>query len=49
MRLISRVANVEASGRLILLVDAAHLLDQLEAEVLTKFSASRLEAAVIAS
>ena len=38
MRLISRVINLEAKGRLILLVDPAQLLDQVEADVLAKFS-----------
>ena len=37
MRLISRVINLEASGRMILLVDPAQLLDQVEADVLAKF------------
>ena len=34
MRLISRVANLDAEGRIILLVDPAQLLDQVEADVL---------------
>ena len=33
MRLISRVANLDAEGRMILLVDPAQLLDQVEADV----------------
>jgi purine-binding chemotaxis protein CheW len=40
MRLISRVANLEAEGRMILLVDPAQLLDRLEADVLAKFDRS---------
>ena len=48
MRLISRVINLEASGRLILLVDPAQLLDQVEADVLAKFKRSELDPAVIA-
>jgi purine-binding chemotaxis protein CheW len=41
MRLISRVINLEASGRLILLVDPSQLLDQVEADLLAKFSHSK--------
>jgi purine-binding chemotaxis protein CheW len=37
MRLISRVINLEASGRMVLLIDPAQLLDQVEADVLAKF------------
>ena len=40
MRLISRVANLDAEGRIILLVDPAQLLDQVEADVLAKFDRS---------
>jgi purine-binding chemotaxis protein CheW len=40
MRLISRVINLEAKGRMILLVDPAQLLDQVEADVLAKFRPS---------
>jgi purine-binding chemotaxis protein CheW len=40
MRLISRVINLEADGRLVLLVDPAELLDQVEADVLARFEAS---------
>ena len=43
MRLISRVANLDAQGRMILLVDPAQLLDQVEADVLAKFDRSDLE------
>jgi purine-binding chemotaxis protein CheW len=43
MRLISRVINLEAQGRLILLVDPAQLLDQVEADVLAKFKRSELD------
>jgi purine-binding chemotaxis protein CheW len=49
MRLISRVINLEASGRLILLVDPAQLLDQVEADLLAKFSHSKSDAPAIAS
>jgi purine-binding chemotaxis protein CheW len=38
MRLISRVINLEASGRMVLLLDPVQLLDQVEADVLAKFS-----------
>lgn len=41
MRLISRVITVESGGRLILLVDPAQLLDQVEADLLAKFSESK--------
>jgi purine-binding chemotaxis protein CheW len=37
MRLIHRVANLDAAGRMILLVDPAQLLDRIEADVLAKF------------
>lgn len=43
MRLISRVANLEAEGRMILLVDPAQLLDQVEADVLAKFDRASLD------
>ncbi len=49
MRLISRVINLEANGRLILLVDPAQLLDQVEADLLAKFSHSKLDAPATAS
>lgn len=49
MRLISRVINLEASGRLILLVDPAQLLDQVESDLLVKFSHSNLDAPATAS
>jgi purine-binding chemotaxis protein CheW len=42
MRLIGRVVNLEAQGRMILLVDAAQLLDRVEADLLAKFDRSRL-------
>ena len=51
MRLISRVANLDAQGRMILLVDPAQLLDRIEADVLAKFDRSvpgaRIEGFVI--
>ena len=37
MRLIGRVANLDAQGRMILIVDPQQLLDQVEAAVLQKF------------
>jgi purine-binding chemotaxis protein CheW len=37
MRLIDRVANLEAEGRLVLLIDPAQLLDRLEADILARF------------
>jgi purine-binding chemotaxis protein CheW len=40
MLLISRVINLEADGRLVLLVEPAQLLDQVEADVLAKFERS---------
>jgi purine-binding chemotaxis protein CheW len=46
MRLISRLVNLEASGQLILLVDPAQLLDQVEADLLAKFADSKLDAPV---
>ena len=49
MRLISRVINLEASGRLILLVDPAQLLDQVEADLLAKFSHSKFDVPATAS
>jgi purine-binding chemotaxis protein CheW len=43
MRLISRVINLEVNGRMILLVDPAQLLDQVEADVLAKFKRAELD------
>jgi len=43
MRLIGRVANLQAQGRMILLIDPAQLLDQVEAAVLARFDRSGLE------
>jgi purine-binding chemotaxis protein CheW len=37
MRLIGRVANLDAQNRMILLIDPAQLLDQIETDVLVKF------------
>ncbi|ABD90134.1 chemotaxis protein CheW [Rhodopseudomonas palustris] len=48
-RLIHRVANLEADGRIILLIDPAQLLDRVEADVLAKFARSRPDAALPAS
>ncbi len=51
MRLISRVINLEArdsrnKGRMVLLVDPAQLLDQVEADVLAKFRPSERDVPV---
>jgi purine-binding chemotaxis protein CheW len=51
VRLISRVINLEAEdrgakGRMVLLVDPAQLLDQVEADVLAKFRPSELDVPV---
>jgi purine-binding chemotaxis protein CheW len=43
MRLISRVINLEAKGRMILLVDPTQLLDQVEADVLARFKRAELD------
>jgi hypothetical protein len=48
MRLVSRVINLEAKGRIILIVDPSELLDQLEADVLAKFERSELDTPVTA-
>jgi purine-binding chemotaxis protein CheW len=40
MRLIGRVANLDALDRMVLLVDPAQLLDRIEADVLAKFGRS---------
>jgi purine-binding chemotaxis protein CheW len=45
MRLIGRVANLEAQGRMILLVEPAPLLDRVETEILVRFDPSELEPA----
>jgi purine-binding chemotaxis protein CheW len=49
MRLIGRVVNLEAQDRMILLIDAAQLLDRVEADLLTKFDRSHLAPALTAS
>jgi purine-binding chemotaxis protein CheW len=49
MRMISRVANLEPQGRMILLVEAAPLLDRVEADILAKFDLSELGQAPMAS
>jgi purine-binding chemotaxis protein CheW len=41
MRLIGRVANLDAQGRMILLVDPAQLLDRVEADLLAKFDRTK--------
>jgi purine-binding chemotaxis protein CheW len=45
MRLIGRIANFDAQGRMILLVDPTQLLDQVEADMLKKFDQSPTPAA----
>ena len=49
MRLISRVANLDREGRMILLVDPTQLLDQVEADVLAKFDRDGLQHGLKAS
>jgi purine-binding chemotaxis protein CheW len=49
MRLIGRVANLDARGRMILLVDPAQLLDRLETDMLAKLDPAALEQAMHAS
>jgi purine-binding chemotaxis protein CheW len=49
MRLISRLVNLDSNGQLILLVDPAQLLDQVEADLLGKFAHSKPDAPVTAS
>jgi purine-binding chemotaxis protein CheW len=44
VRLISRVINLEEKGRMVLLIEPAQLLDQVEADVLTKFKRAKLDA-----
>jgi purine-binding chemotaxis protein CheW len=46
MRLISRVINLETKGGMVLLVDPAQLLDQVEADVLAKFRPPELDVPV---
>ena len=43
MRLIGRVANLETQNRMILLIDAAQLLDQIETDILVKFDRNSSE------
>jgi purine-binding chemotaxis protein CheW len=43
IRLIGRVVNLDEQGRMILLVDLAHLLDQVEADVLANLERTNLE------
>jgi purine-binding chemotaxis protein CheW len=45
MRLIARVINLEAEGRMILIVDPDQLMDQVQTEVLARFERSELEQA----
>ena len=49
MRLIKRVANLDWQERMILLVDPAQLLDQVEADVLARFERSSAAKALKAS
>jgi purine-binding chemotaxis protein CheW len=41
MRLIGRVANLDANGRMILLIDPTQLLDRVEADMLAKFDSTK--------
>jgi purine-binding chemotaxis protein CheW len=49
MRLIARVANLDAKGRMILLVDPVQLLNRVEADLLAKFDRADPEQASTAS
>jgi purine-binding chemotaxis protein CheW len=49
MRLISQVINLETKGRMVLLVDPAQLLDQVETDVLAKFRPPEIDASVTIS
>ncbi len=49
VRLIGRVANLEAQGRMILLIDPTQLLDQVEGEVLATFDHAASEEAAPSS
>jgi len=49
IRLIGRVANLEAQGRIILLLDPVQLLDQFEADMLAKFDSAQRQQAATAS
>jgi purine-binding chemotaxis protein CheW len=49
MRLIGRIANFDAQSRMILLVDPAQLLDQVEADMLKRFDRSSSQPAPKAS
>ena len=49
MRLVGRVANLDAQDRMILLVDPAQLLDRIEADVLANFERSVSERESMAS
>jgi purine-binding chemotaxis protein CheW len=49
MRLIGRIANFDSESRMILLVDPAQLLDQVEADMLNKFDRSSSQPAPKAS
>jgi purine-binding chemotaxis protein CheW len=42
IRLIGRVVNLDEQGRMILLVDLTHLLDQVEADLLAKLDRTNL-------
>jgi purine-binding chemotaxis protein CheW len=49
IRLIGRVANLDAQGRMILLIDPAQLLDRVEADLMAKFDRSEIDHAQKAS
>ena len=46
MRLIGRVANLDAQGRMILLIDPAQLLDRVEADVLGEVRSDQSRAGI---
>jgi len=46
MRLIGRVANLDLQGRMILLIDPAHLLDQVEEDALIAFARANRDRAL---
>jgi purine-binding chemotaxis protein CheW len=48
-QLIDRVANLDAQGRIILLIDPSKLLDRVEADVLAKFNPGNSDPALKAS
>jgi purine-binding chemotaxis protein CheW len=49
VQLIDRVVNLDAQGRMILLIDPTKLLDRIEADVLAQFDRDNLDRALKAS